>query len=95
MKVDVIVAEIGSTTTIVSAFNLYTEPTGFIGKGFFKTTVDTDVTIGLEKAVSHLKENLDIDELTYDEMLATSSAAGGLKITVNGLVYEMTAKAAN
>lgn len=94
MKVDVIVAEIGSTTTIVSAFNLYTEPTGFIGKGFFKTTVDTDVTIGLEKAVSHLKENLDIDELTYDEMLATSSAAGGLKITVHGLVYEMTAKAA-
>src|SRR5690554_6109287 len=94
MKVDVIVAEIGSTTTIVSAFNLYTEPTGFIGKGFFKTTVDTDVTIKLEKAVSHLKENLDIDELTYDEMLATSSAAGGLKITVHGLVYEMTAKAA-
>ena len=27
-------------------------------------------------------------------MFATSSAAGGLKITVHGLVYEMTAKAA-
>lgn len=94
MKVDVIVAEIGSTTTIVSAFNLYSEPTGFIGKGFSATTVDSDVTIGLEKALDHLKENLDIDELTYDEMLATSSAAGGLKITVHGLVYEMTAKAA-
>ena len=27
-------------------------------------------------------------------MLATSSAAGGLKMTVHGLVYDMTAKAA-
>lgn len=94
MKVDVIVAEIGSTTTIVSAFNLFSKPTGFIGKGFSATTVDSDVTIGLEKAVNNLKENLNVKEITYDEMLATSSAAGGLKITVHGLVYEMTAKAA-
>jgi uncharacterized protein (TIGR01319 family) len=94
MKVDVIVAEIGSTTTIVNAFNLYQNPIGFIGRGFFQTTVETDVTIGLEKALENLKVNLNCDVLTYDDMLATSSAAGGLKITVHGLVYEMTAKAA-
>lgn len=94
MKVDVIVAEIGSTTTIVNAFNLYQNPIGFVGRGFFRTTVEKDVTIGLEKALENLKENLNIDVLTYDDMLATSSAAGGLKITVHGLVYEMTAKAA-
>jgi hypothetical protein len=37
---------------------------------------------------------MNIDKLEYDEMLATSSAAGGLKMTVHGLVYDMTAKAA-
>lgn len=94
MKVDVLVAEIGSTTTIVNAFNLFQEPLGFLGKGFSRTTVETDVTIGLKKAIEHLKTNLKIDELDYDEMFATSSAAGGLKMTVHGLVYEMTAKAA-
>ena len=35
---------------------------------------------------------MNIDSLEYDEMLATSSAAGGLKMTVHGLVYDMTAK---
>ena len=94
MKVDVLVAEIGSTTTIVNAFNLHRKPTGYVGRGFSATTVDSDVTIGLEKAIDDLKKNLNIDELLYDEMFATSSAAGGLKITVHGLVYEMTAKAA-
>ncbi len=32
--------------------------------------------------------------LNYDEFYATSSAAGGLKMTVHGLVYDMTVKAA-
>ena len=37
---------------------------------------------------------LGTESLEYREMLATSSAAGGLKMTVHGLVYDMTAKAA-
>ena len=41
-----------------------------------------------------LKKQLNCHELTYKELFASSSAAGGLKITVHGLVYEMTAKAA-
>ena len=41
-----------------------------------------------------LCRNKGIDKLEYGEMLATSSAAGGLKMTVHGLVYDMTAKAA-
>ncbi|BCR35968.1 glutamate mutase L [Mariniplasma anaerobium] len=94
MEIDVLVAEIGSTTTIVNAFNLFGVPLEFIGRGISRTTVESDVTIGLNDAIKDLKNNLNIDKLTYKEMHATSSAAGGLKITVHGLVYDMTAKAA-
>lgn len=93
MKIDCLVAEIGSTTTVVNAFNLFDE-VKFLGRGMHQTTVETDVNIGLQKAIEDLKKQLNIDELTYDELFASSSAAGGLKITVHGLVYEMTAKAA-
>lgn len=50
--------------------------------------------IGLQGAIDDLCRKMDIDKLEYDQMLATSSAAGGLKMTVHGLVYDMTAKAA-
>ena len=96
MKVDVLVAEIGSTTTVVNAFkDLDTENPIFWGQGQAPTSVmDGDVRIGLQGAIDDLIRNKGIDSLEYDEMLATSSAAGGLKMTVHGLVYDMTAKAA-
>lgn len=102
MKVNVLVAEIGSTTTVVNAFNgIGTENPAFIGQGQAPTTVlEGDVTIGLKSAIEGLKENLGLkknlqaDNLTWDDMLATSSAAGGLKMTVHGLVYDMTVRAA-
>lgn len=95
MNFHVLVAEIGSTTTVVNAFkDLDTDPT-FVGQGQAPTSVaDGDVTIGLKSAVQDLKNSLGVDSITYDELLATSSAAGGLKMTVHGLVYDMTAKAA-
>ncbi|HRX45366.1 MAG TPA: glutamate mutase L, partial [Acholeplasmataceae bacterium] len=94
MKIDVLVAEIGSTTTVVNAFMIHQKPVAFLGRGVHQTTVDTDVREGLKGAIEDLKKNLHTDELTYDELLASSSAAGGLKITVHGLVYDMTARAA-
>lgn len=94
MRVDCLVAEIGSTTTVVNAFNIHQDPVSFLGRGMHQTTVDTDVNIGLKSAILDLKKNLGVDELFYDELFASSSAAGGLKITVHGLVYEMTARAA-
>ncbi|MDX9692467.1 MAG: glutamate mutase L, partial [Acholeplasmataceae bacterium] len=94
MKIDCLVAEIGSTTTVVNAFQIHGDNIMFLGRGMHQTTVDDDVNIGLNNAIGDLKKNLHVDELTYDELLASSSAAGGLKITVHGLVYEMTAKAA-
>lgn len=93
MNVDCLIAEIGSTTTVVNAFNLH-QDIKFVGRGIHQTTVSTDVREGLSLAILDLKENLNVDELTYDEFFASSSAAGGLKITVHGLVYEMTARAA-
>lgn len=93
MHVDVLVAEIGSTTTLVNAFLINIDNPIFLGRGVANTTVDTDVNIGLELAISDLCKNLDIDKITYTEMFASSSAAGGLRMTVHGLVYEMTVKA--
>lgn len=93
MKVDVLVAEIGSTTTVVNAFNL--KEAKFLGQGQGPTTVlDGDVTIGLNMAIEELKKNLGVNTLEYDDFLATSSAAGGLRMTVHGLVFDMTARAA-
>lgn len=96
MKVDVLVAEIGSTTTVVNAFNdLHTDDPKFIGQGQAPTSVlEGDVRIGVNGAIDSLKKSMNIDTLEYDELMATSSAAGGLKMTVHGLVYDMTAKAA-
>lgn len=96
MKIDVLVAEIGSTTTLVNAFhNIDSKEPVFWGQGQASTTVlEGDVRIGLTGAIDDLCKNKGIASLDYGEMLATSSAAGGLKMTVHGLVYDMTAKAA-
>ena len=96
MKIDVLVAEIGSTTTVVNAFDkLGTDSPVFWGQGQAPTSVEEgDVRIGLQGAIDDLCKNKGIDKIDYKEMLATSSAAGGLKMTVHGLVYDMTAKAA-
>ncbi|MCK8059018.1 MULTISPECIES: GlmL-related ornithine degradation protein [unclassified Fusibacter] len=96
MKIDVLVAEIGSTTTVINAFKgVDTDHPEFICQGQAPTSVsDGDVTIGLRAAMDDLQFRLGHQTLDYNELLATSSAAGGLKMTVHGLVYDMTAKAA-
>jgi len=91
VRIDWVVAEIGSTTTLVNAFS---KTKGLLGKGMAATTVESDVNTGLLNALEALKKHLKTDMLTYDSMFASSSAAGGLKMTVSGLVYEMTVKAA-
>jgi len=99
MNVDYLVAEIGSTTTLVTAFNIKHSKNGeayvdipFQGKSC-TTVLDGDVTIGLKKAVKDIEIQIK-EPLTWKRMLATSSAAGGLKITVHGLMEQMTVKAA-
>jgi len=100
MRVDALVAEIGSTTTVVSAFSLGQNP-AFIGQGMAPTSVEQgDVTIGLSAAVGDLARRLNPggrgapEDITWGRMMAASSAAGGLSMTVHGLVYDMTVRAA-
>ena len=95
-SIDVLVAEIGSTTTVINAFDGVegSDPV-FIGQGQARTTVEEgDVGVGLDLALTDLKERLGCADLEWRDMLATSSAAGGLRMTVHGLVYDMTVRAA-
>lgn len=95
--VDALVAEIGSTTTVVSAFEGLaewpaTEPK-LIGQGLAPTSVaQGDVGIGVEAARAELEAAA--GPLDPVVTLATSSAAGGLRMTVHGLTQKMTAMAA-
>jgi len=101
MKIDILVAEIGSTTTLVNAFGNIDGDATFIGSGSAPTSVlQGDVNIGLAAAVQSLSHNTKATEdgRPYNlqspaHFLATSSAAGGLRMTIHGLVYDMTVKA--
>lgn len=94
MKIDLLVAEIGSTTTVVNGFDGFDSCPRFIGQGQFPTTVlEGDVNIGLKGAIDDLSKKLG-STIEFKELIATSSAAGGLRMTVHGLVYDMTVKAA-
>lgn len=95
MRVDLLIAEIGSTTTVVNAFDIKGENPKFVGEGQSKTTVlEGDVNIGLKCAIDNLCEKLNVEKIVYNEFMASSSAAGGLKMTVHGLVHDMTVRAA-
>ena len=95
--IDALVAEVGSTTTTVSAFDglagwPLTEPR-LLGQGVAPTSVAAgDVTIGVDAARAALEARL--GPLEAGITLATSSAAGGLRMTVHGLTQRMTAAAA-
>lgn len=95
MKAIFLVAEIGSTTTVVTAFgSRENEPFICLAQGQAPTTVlDGDVTLGLKEAIKAV-EKFAGEKLEWEEMIASSSAAGGLRMTVHGLVYDMTVRAA-
>ena len=65
MKVDLLVAEIGSTTTVVNAIGL--EPPVLLGQGFAATLQEGgDVTAALELAVADLAAGLGAKELHWN-----------------------------
>ncbi|HHX10686.1 MAG TPA: DNA mismatch repair protein MutL [Firmicutes bacterium] len=100
MKIDVLVAEIGSTTTVVNAVDLGGSGgiPRLLGQGMGCTLEDPgDVTVALKSAIRDLALKLGKqgpDDLEWDLMMAASSAAGGLSMSVHGLVYDMTVRAA-
>ena len=95
LKFELITAEIGSTTTIVTAFDgIGTKKTRKIAQAEHFTTVNEgDVTIGINKCIDDIRKKTGGD-VDWEEFVATSSAAGGLRMSVHGLVYDMTVRAA-
>ena len=93
---EIIVADIGSTITKVSAFAGLSSGRNacFLGQGLGLTTVaEGDVAQGLETARNDVEKRLGVN--TRDAtLMAASSAAGGLRMTVHGLTRDMTLRAA-
>jgi uncharacterized protein (TIGR01319 family) len=84
--------DFGSTFTKVVAIDLAKEE--IIGRVQTPSTVDTDVTIGLRKAIDEMRAATGINDLAEKEALACSSAAGGLRMVSIGLVPSLTVEAA-
>lgn len=94
LRADVLVAEVGSTTTMVNAFRLTPTPC-LLAQGLSPTTVEQgDVTAGLRMALDDMSRRAGVSGVEWEEMMASSSAAGGLRMSVHGLVYDMTVRAA-
>jgi uncharacterized protein (TIGR01319 family) len=100
VNVDLVVVEVGSTLTKVRAFDrLGTAEVRFVGAGIALTTALTpdgapdDAMNGVEIAVADLAAAVG-EEVAWGRAMGTSSAAGGLRMTVHGLVESMTVRAA-
>ena len=84
--------DFGSTYTKVVAFDLSTEKVVAVVQA--ESTVKSDVTIGMEAALKELKDISGSEKVNIDRIFSCSSAAGGLRMVVAGLVRGLTTKAA-
>ena len=83
--------DFGSTYTKLRAVDIAQRR--MLGGGQGPSTVTTDITIGMRAALADLERRLgSLPRFTY--RLASSSAAGGLRMVTIGLVRELTAEAA-
>jgi uncharacterized protein (TIGR01319 family) len=83
--------DFGSTYTKLRAVDLDAHRVLAVAQG--PSTVTTNVTIGLDLAFEALERKLG-RRMSFKHRLASSSAAGGLKMVTIGLVKELTAEAA-
>lgn len=83
--------DFGSTYTKLTALDLASGR--LLGKGQGPSTVTTDVTLGVDRALADLEARLG-GLPPFRHRLASSSAAGGLRMVTVGLVPELTAQAA-
>lgn len=93
--IDILTIEVGSTITKVNGFRRLAEG-GFehLAQGFAPTSIaEGDVCLGVERATLDLQSHF-TGQLARHETFVNSSAAGGLRMTVHGLTYSMTARAA-
>lgn len=95
LGIEILTLEVGSTITKANGFRRRSEG-GFehVAQGFAPTSVAAgDVGIGVDAALADLKATSGLDP-SGAETFVNSSAAGGLRMTVHGLTYSMTARAA-
>jgi uncharacterized protein (TIGR01319 family) len=92
MQSTVLLIDFGSTFTKVTAVDCDTP--AIIGRAQAPTTIDTDVALGLDQAIARLVEQAGRAELRNASRIASSSAAGGLRLVVCGLVPRLTSEAA-
>ena len=88
----VLAVDFGSTYTKVAAFDFTNET--LVGVAKSATTVETDIMIGLDKALEKLRETVNLEEQGIEHIFSSSSAAGGLRMVVAGFTNELTTKAA-
>ena len=83
--------DFGSTFTKLRAIDL--DRRRIFGSGQGPSTIATDITIGMKAALADLEQRIGaLPQFRY--RLASSSAAGGLRMVTIGLVRELTAEAA-
>ena len=85
-----LLVDFGSTFTKIIAIDLASEE--ILDYGQSGTTVDTDIMVGLRKALDLIPPYL--KGASYECKLASSSAAGGLGMITIGLIPELSAEAA-
>jgi len=88
----ILAVDFGSTYTKIAAFNVENEK--LIGIAQSPTTIEDDITIGVNRAMIMLRERHGRQIENVDKILACSSAAGGLRMVAVGLVKALTVKAA-
>lgn len=91
MKVYLLV-DFGSTYTKITAVDL--EGEALLGRAQSPTTVETDITVGFNKALAELRRSCALNDADVCGRYASSSAAGGLKMAAIGLVPALTLSAA-
>lgn len=95
MRIEVLTLEVGSTITKANGF-VRLPGGGFdhVAQGFAPTSVAAgDVGVGVDAALADLRDRSGLDPAGA-ETFVSSSAAGGLRMTVHGLTMSMTARAA-
>lgn len=83
--------DFGSTFTKLCAVD--TDKCEIIGTASDFTTVETDISEGYQKALTKLINKVGY-KVNFEQVVACSSAAGGLKMAAIGLVKELTVEAA-
>lgn len=93
-SVDILTIEVGSTITKVNGFRRVDGRLDHVAQGFAPTSVgDGDVGHAVDAAIAALEADAGVSVAGLPTYVS-SSAAGGLRMTVHGLTVSMTSRAA-